>query len=128
MTAADAAGGDPLGSLEAELLGLLWESGNWLTAPELHGQIRRSRPLAYTTVSTVLIRLWHKGHVERVRDGRTFAYRAARTKEEFAATRMAGLLSDLDDRPKALTWFLEFLGPAERAQLPRLLKHEHPPS
>lgn len=125
MTAADAAGSDPLGSLEAELLGLLWESGNWLSAPELHEQIRRSRPLAYTTVSTVLIRLWHKGHVERVRDGRSFAYRAARTKEEFAAARMAGLLSELEDRPKALTWFLEFLGPAERAQLRRLLQHEH---
>ena len=120
----DAAEGDALGPLEAELLGLLWHTGTWLSAPELHEQVTRTRPLAYTTVSTVLIRLWHKGHLERVRDGRAFAYRAARTKEQYAAARMAGLLADLDDRPKALTWFLEFLGPAERAQLRRLLKHE----
>lgn len=75
-------------------------------------------------MSTVLIRLWHKGHLERVRDGRAYAYRAVRTKEQFAAARMAGLLADLDDRPKALTWFLELLDPAERDQLRRLLKHD----
>lgn len=124
VAARDAAAGDALGSLEAELLGLLWQTGTWLSAPELHEQVSRTRTLAYTTVSTVLIRLWHKGHLERVRDGRAFAYRAVRTKEQYAAARMAGLLAELDDRPKALSWFLELLGPAERAQLRRLLTHE----
>ena len=40
---------------------------------------------------------------------------------------MAVLLADLDDRPKALPWFLEILGPAERDQLRRLLKGERQP-
>ena len=121
---ADAADRDALGPLEAELLNALWQHGSWLSAPELHEHLHRNRPLAYTTVSTVLIRLWHKGHVERVRDGRAYAYRTLRTKEQHAAARMAVLLADLDDRPRALTWFLEILGPAERDQLRRLLKRD----
>lgn len=113
---------EPLGPLEAELLDTLWATGTWMSAPELHELVAGARPLAYTTVSTVLIRLWHKGHLERVRDGRAFAYRAVRTREQYTAARMAGLLADLEDRPGALSWFLEFLDAAERAQLRRLLK------
>lgn len=115
-----------LGSLEAELLTVLWRRGGWVSAPEVHAELLMHRPVGYTTVSTVLIRLWQKGHLERVRDGRAFAYRAVRTKEQFAATRMAGLLSDLDDRPRALSWFLDLLGADERAQLRRLLKRQPP--
>lgn len=113
---------EPLGPLEAELLETLWASGSWMPAPELHRRLGETRPLAYTTVSTVLIRLWQKGHVEREREGRSFAYRAVRSREQYAAARMAGLLAELDDRPGALSWFLAFLGPAEREQLRGLLK------
>lgn len=113
-----------LGSLEAELLAVLWERGGWLSAPEVHEELSSLRPIAYTTVSTVLIRLWHKGHLERVRDGRAYAYRPLHTKEQFAAARMAGLLSGIDDRPRALSWFLGHLGDDERAQLRRLLKRD----
>lgn len=113
---------EPLGPLEAVLLGALWAAGTWMSAPEVHELLAGQRPVAYTTVSTVLIRLWQKGHLERVRDGRSFAYRAVRTREQYTAARMAGLLADLEDRPRALSWFLDFLGPAERDQLRRLLK------
>lgn len=113
-----------LGSLEAELLAVLWRRGGWLSAPEAHEELASVRPIGYTTVSTVLIRLWHKGHLERVRDGRSYAYRPVHTKEQFAAARMAGLLSGIDDRPRALSWFLEHLGDDERAQLRRLLKRD----
>jgi len=115
---------EQLGPLEAELLESLWAAGTWLSAPELHDAVAASRPLAYTTVSTVLIRLWHKGHVERRRDGRAFAYRALRTREQYAAARMAGLLAEIEDRPRALSWFVDFLPPGERAQLRRLLKDD----
>jgi predicted transcriptional regulator len=120
----EAPGDEPLGSLEAELLHILWDADDWLAAPALHERLTRGRPLAYTTVSTVLIRLWNKGHLERVRDGRSFAYRALQTKEQYTATRMAGLLAELADRPTALSWFLEFLDPAERAQLARMLTRD----
>lgn len=122
----DPAEDESLGPLEAELLAVLWRRGGWLSAPELHGELLTTRPLAYTTVSTVLIRLWQKGHLERERDGRAFAYRALHTKEEHTAARMARLLADIDDRPRALSWFLGFLDADERAQLRRLLKRDPP--
>lgn len=126
--AEDDAAGSPeaLGPLEAELLAVLWGGGGWLSAPEVHEKVAAVRPVGYTTVSTVLIRLWHKGHLERVRDGRAFAYRPVQTKEQFTAGRMAGLLTGIDDRPGALSWFIHLLGADERAQLRRLLKREPP--
>lgn len=126
MVVNDVAPDEALGSLEAELLRVLWRRGGWLSAPEVHEALTAERPLAYTTVSTVLIRLWHKGHLDRVRDGRAFAYRAIRTQEQHTAERMAGLLADLDDRPRALSWFLELLDADERSQLRRLLKRDSP--
>lgn len=118
----DAVGVEQLGPLEAELLASLWRRGGWVSAPEVHEELLATRPIAYTTVSTVLIRLWHKGQLERVRDGRAYAYRPVRTKEQYTAAKMAGLLADLDDRPGALSWFLEHLSDEERSQLRRLLK------
>lgn len=115
-----------LGTLEAEILSVLWQRGEWLSSPEVHEKLVAKRPLAYTTVSTVLIRLWQKGHLERVRDGRSFAYRTVQTKEQHAAERMAGMLADLDDRPRALSWFLDLLDAEERAQLRRVLKRDAP--
>ena len=120
----EAAEVEVLGSLEAELLAVLWQRSGWLSAPEVHEELSSIRPIGYTTVSTVLIRLWHKGHLERVRDGRAYAYRPLHTKEQFAAARMASLLSGIDDRPRALSWFFEHLGDEERAELRRLLKRD----
>lgn len=117
---------DALGPLEAELLAVLWAAGGWLSAPEVHEKLASVRTVGYTTVSTVLIRLWHKGHLERVRDGRAFAYRPVQTKQQFTAARMAGLLTGIDDRPGALSWFINLLGADERDQLRRLLKREPP--
>lgn len=123
----DPAGPQPsLGPLESELLAVLWAGGGWLSAPEVHEQLASVRRVGYTTVSTVLIRLWHKGLLERVRHGRAFAYRPLQTREQFTAARMAGLLTGIDDRPGALSWFLGLLGADERAQLRQLLKRELP--
>ena len=51
------------------------------------------RPAAYTTVMTTLDRLYKKGFVARVRDGRAFLYSAAHTREQVEAEVAAGLLT-----------------------------------
>lgn len=114
----------PLGSLEAAIMEELWRRSGWLSAPEVHALLGARRDLAYTTVSTVLIRLWNKGLLERQREGRAQAYRAVLSREEFAAARMAAVLVDIEDRPGVLSCFLDALPSAERAQLRRLLQHE----
>ncbi len=111
-----------MGELETAVMDLLWDRGGWLTPGEVHVVLSAERPLAYTTVMTILVRLWRKGRLERQRDGRAYAYRPVMSREEHAAARMGEVLAGLNDRPAALSHFVQALGPADRAQLRRVLK------
>lgn len=111
----------PTGELEAAVMDILWDSGGWRTPGEVHEVLSADRPLAYTTVMTILVRLWQKGRLERQRDGRAYAYRPLHSREEHTATRMSEILTAGGDRPAALARFIESLPAADRAQLRRLL-------
>lgn len=100
---------------------MLWGHGGWLTPGEVHERLDAGRPLGYTTVMTVLVRLWRKGRVDRQRSGRSFSYRPRSSREESVAERMEAILSAAADRPVALGHFVERLDEAERTQLERLL-------
>ena len=106
------------------MLAILWDQGGWMTPGEVRGLIGGQPPLTYSTVMTILRRLWKKGVVERERDGKAFAYHALRTREEQAGARMAELLSAAHDPAVALTHFVDELGAEQRAQLRRLLRHK----
>jgi len=54
-----------LGDLEAAILQELWKSPNALAVREFHERISRSRPIAVTTVATILERLYRKGVLSR---------------------------------------------------------------
>jgi predicted transcriptional regulator len=110
-----------MGELEAAVMDVLWDRGGWLTPGEVHEVLAADRPLAYTTAMTILVRLWQKGRLERHRDGRAFAYRPMKSREEHAAARMQEMLTRVGDRPAALARFVDALPPADRAQLRRLL-------
>lgn len=110
-----------MGELEAAVMDALWDRGGWSTPGEIHAVVADDS-LAYTTVMTILVRLWQKGRVERQRDGRAYAYRATATREETVGARMGEVLVAAGDRPAALGFFLKALSPADRAQLRRLLQ------
>mgnify|MGYP001277198565 CR=1 FL=1 len=112
----------PDGELEAAVMDLVWDRGGWITPGEVHVALVAERPLAYTTVMTILVRLWQKGRVERQREGRGFAYRAVQTREEYTAGRMRELLEGVSNRRGALSHLVSSLAPADRAQLRRLLQ------
>ncbi len=101
---------------------VLWDAGGWSTPGDVHEVLTETRPLAYNTVLTILVRLWEKGRLERQRDGRAYAYRPVQTREQYAAARMEQVLHEARDRPAALATFLETLGERDRAQLRRLLE------
>ena len=109
------------GSLEQAVLEVLWDHGGWLTPGEVHDRLDAAHPLGYTTVMTVLVRLWRKGRLERQKTGRAFAYRPTSSREQTVAERMGAILAVAADRPTALGHFVERLDAAERAQLQRLL-------
>jgi predicted transcriptional regulator len=110
-----------MGELEAHVLDVLWEADDWLTPGDVHAELSKDRPLAYTTAMTILVRLWNKGTLERRREGRAYAYHPLQSREERVADRMNELLGDVGDRSAALAHFLAALSPAERVRLRRLL-------
>jgi len=111
-----------MGELEAAAMNVLWDQGGWLTPGEVHEILSRERPLAYTTVMTILVRLWDKGQLERQRDGRAYAYHPVKSRDTYVAARMHELLATAGDRSVALNRFLDTIDPADRTQLRRLLK------
>ena len=77
-----------LGALQAEVLGVFWERES-ATIRDVLGSLAPHRRLAYTTVLTIVTRLWSRGLLERQPEGRSFRYRAVKTREQF--------LSELSD-------------------------------
>ena len=62
----------------------VWKRGP-LTVRDVVDEVGRTRGLAYTTVMTVMVRLHAKGLLVRKREGKTYVYRAAFTREEHRA-------------------------------------------
>jgi predicted transcriptional regulator len=72
--------------------------------------------LAYTTVMTILTRLYEKGAAIRERAGRAYAYAAVLDQAGIAAAQMRSLLDRGEDRAKVLARFVDGLsGDDERA-------------
>ena len=106
--------------LESAVLEVLWSSGEPLTTRQVNERL--DRKVAYTTVMTVLSRLWKKGLLERRTVGRAFAYRPKRSREHHTAVRMEQILDAAGDRHAALSRFVETLSESERRQLRDLLE------
>jgi len=77
--------------------------------------------LAYTTVMTILSRLWKKGLVERQRQGRAYAYRPLLSEADLAARRMQAQLDRTRDREAALSRFVDSLPRRDERALRRIL-------
>jgi predicted transcriptional regulator len=91
-----------LGPLERQLLELLWLQGS-ATVRELVDQ--GTIQLAYTTIMTTLDRLYKKGFLSRVPEGRAFRYQPAQSREEL-------------QRAAALEGIRQLLGSRESSVLP----------
>ena len=102
----------------------LWSRGEWMTPSDVGAALRRRPALAYTTVMTILVRLWEKGLLERRRDGRAYAYRPLSTRDEWVAQRMHDMLEGAGDRAAALGHFVDEISRAEVKQLRRLLEQD----
>lgn len=111
-----------MGELEERVLDVLWDCDEPMTPGEVHQKLSRRRKLAYTTVMTILVRLWQKGVLERERDGKAYAYQPVESRDERAANRMTELLDTAGDATIALGHFVESMSPAERAHLRRMLR------
>lgn len=115
-----------LGPLESAIMRLLWKAGD-ASVPMVLTRLNegRERPLAYTTVMTVLVRLHEKALVTRRFEGRGYVYSAALTENELIDAASARAVDDLVRRfgTPALVHFAEQLDRLDaqaRAELERL--------
>jgi predicted transcriptional regulator len=107
--------------LEKAVMELLWDTGEPLTPREVKERLPEVSSLAYTTVMTVLARLWKKGRLERRRVGRAYAYQPAIDREHYTAAQMEHSLGLVADRPAVLNYFIESLTREDQEQLRKIL-------
>lgn len=113
-----------MGELEGEVLAQLWGSERPLTPGEVRDSLGGT--LAYTTVMTILGRLWEKGLARRERRGRAYAYWPSVTEAELAAQRMRAALDKTADRDSALSRFADELSAQDAQVLRRVLRRLSP--
>lgn len=111
-----------MGELEAKVMEVLWSHDGAMKPGEVHKQLARGRELAYTTVMTILVRLWGKGLLERQREGRAYVYRPVESRAAYAARRMREILESAGSQAEALASFVESMTRSDRARLRRLLE------
>jgi len=109
----------PMGALEDQVMDYLWMIDDPVTPSEVHEAV--APELAYTTVMTVLSRLFDKGRLERERRGRAYAYTAVRSEAEHRAEEMATSLVDAGDRAAVLSQFVAALDVDDAKTLRKLL-------
>jgi predicted transcriptional regulator len=105
------------GELEAAVMERLWRADSPRTVREMHTELTADRPLAYTTVMTVMDKLHRKGWLTREPVGRAYAYTTAISKDRYTADLMGEALATSSNRSAALLAFLDRLTPDEAAQL-----------
>lgn len=113
------------GELESEILALLWTAGRPLTAVQV--QRRLGDDLAYTTVVTILSRLYEKQVLGRERSGRAYAYRPVADEAGLAARRMRQVLESGRDRDAVLARFVSGLSRDDERVLRHLLEQADEP-
>ncbi len=107
-----------LGELEIEIMEHMWRRKE-ATVREVATDIQLARPVAYTTVMTVMVHLAEKGLLSRTPlDKKTHIYSVALSRDEFLARESQKMVDTLvaDFGEMALAQFLEALEAAEQIE------------
>ncbi|MFH9420430.1 BlaI/MecI/CopY family transcriptional regulator [Streptomyces sp. NPDC017529] len=108
------------GELEAQVLAALHRSPGPATAAWVQEHL--GDDLAYTTVMTILSRLYAKKAVTRERVGRSYVWTPAADEAGLAALRMRRVLDSESDRDAVLTSFVSALSAHDEQLLRALLE------
>jgi predicted transcriptional regulator len=114
------------GELEAVIMDRLWQRARPTLVREVLDDLRKERPLAYTTVMTVMENLHRKGWLRRHRDGRAWRYEPAGSRSAYTAALMSNALATSTDRRTALAHFALQMSPHDAALLQQALDQAHP--
>ncbi len=106
----------------------LWQWGRPALVREMVEDLRGERPLAYTTVMTVMENLHRKGLLRRERDGRAWRYEPTGSRSGYTAALMTDALGTSADRRTALAHFVFQMSPHDAALLREALDRARPES
>jgi len=107
------AGRDIPPPLELLCLRALWSIGE-ASVKDVQTVVAESRPLAYTTIMTVLERLLRKGRLTRRKAGRAFLYAPVASRDEMRQLAVRELIDGFfDGKPEHLLAYLQMRGVKE---------------
>jgi predicted transcriptional regulator len=106
-----------LGDLETRVMRSIWARPEPVTVRDVLGDLQQERPIAYTTVMTVMDNLRKKGWLRRQAEGRAYRYEPLVSAEEYSAGLMRQALAASSDRPAVLMHFIGELSEDEAGAL-----------
>jgi predicted transcriptional regulator len=95
------------GELEEQVMLRLWASDGPSQVRQVREALLPDRPLAYTTVMTVLDKLYRKGWLRREIHKRAYAYEPVMSREAYTASLMHEAWSVSENPGAALVYFIE---------------------
>lgn len=107
------------GELEMAIMKVMWGTERSCAVREVRERLDYGRPLAYTTVMTVLNILCRKGVLQRVKHGRAWHYWPVERREDHDARLMAEVLRSGGDETLTMRRFLERVSDDEMQSLCR---------
>ena len=104
-------------------MAVLWSTDRPITVLEVHRTLAADRPLAYTTVMTVMTRLVGKDLLNQHRGSRAYRYTPAHSRAAHVASVMLTALREAEagERAATLVRFLQTVDERERMVLRRAL-------
>ncbi len=109
------------GELEATVMDRLWSSEGPRSVRDLLEELQQDRTIAYTTVMTVLERLFRKGLLTRVEDNRAYLYSTVQSRADYTAGVMVDTLANATDKTATLVHFVDRVSAREAKALLKAL-------
>jgi predicted transcriptional regulator len=115
------------GELESAIMDVVWDSDRAYLVREVRERLSYNRPLAYTTVMTVMNILYGKGVLCREKQGRAWRYWPTESREEHDARLMAEVLRSGGNEHITMMRFVERVSDEERESLRSAVLHTNEP-
>lgn len=109
------------GELEAAIMDRLWRATGPQSVRDVLEDLQKDRTIAYTTVMTVMERLYRKERLTREEHHRAYLYSPVQTRADYTATMMAEALTEATDRTATLVHFAERVTARDAKQLIKAL-------
>jgi len=110
------------GELEEQVMQRLWATDRPVRVREVRDALLPERPLAYTTVMTVLNKLYRKGWLHREVVHRAYRYEPVMSREAYTATLMHEAWSAARNPSAALVHFFETMNAEQLEHLRAALR------